>query len=199
MTPAVRASALLFAALLANALLACSGVLGDKNPHAPGDSVGRYRISAEVDATSSCAEAVAAAPRPWTFEVTLRRDGKTAFWIASDTPIVGTLDDKGALAFHATASVAVHGVDKVHEVGACTIVRTDDFGGAFLGSPATKDGISAFNGTLRYGYQVAPGSDCSDVVGQPSPDRKQPMFSTMPCEVRFHVSAQREGDAKPPR
>ena len=177
----------------------CADVFGQKDPHAPGDPVGRYQLSANVDAASSCAEAAAAAPRPWTFEVTLRKDGHTAFWITSDTPVVGTVDDKGALAFHASNRLQIRPADKAKELGPCVVVRNDDFSGTLAGPPSTEAGVAAFTGTLKYSYAVEEGADCRDLVGPAGPDRKSPMFTTMPCDVHFAVAAKRVGDPKPSR
>jgi len=193
----MRNRALALTASIATLCVGCSDVFGNKDPHAPGDPVGLYKITADVDASSTCAEAAAAAPRPWIFEVTLRRDKSNGYWVASDEPIVGTIDDKGAIAFHSVTRVTVHGPDKVKQVGTCIIDRTDDFTGTLAGEPSTSDGVKSFSGTLRYGYTVEPGSDCSDVVGPVTEDRKSPIFSTMPCDVRFKVNAARIGDAKP--
>jgi hypothetical protein len=82
----------------------------------------------------------------------------------------------------------------VKQVGTCIIDRTDDFTGALVGAPDTKTGVQSFTGTLRYGYLVESGSDCSDVVGPATADRTSPLFSTIPCDVHFAVTATRIGD-----
>ncbi len=186
----------LIALLATVAFSGCADVFGQKDPHAPGDPVGVYHLTADVDPASTCAEAAAAAPRPWVFDVTLRRDGQRGYWIASDTPVEGKIDDKGAIAFHSVSRVTVHGPDKAKELGTCVIVRTDDFSGALSGAPDSAAGVKSFSGTLKYAYTVEAGSDCRDVVGPPEADRTSPMFSLIPCEVRFAVTATRTGDPK---
>lgn len=162
-----------------------------------GESVGLYQIEANADMASTCTEIINAAPRPWKFEVSLRREGTKGYWISGSEPIEGTIDGKGQLFFKQTIPVAVHGVDKVNGIGACTILRTDDFSGTLAGAPTSADGKLTFTGTLRYSYQVQPGSDCRDVVGAQTEGRTTPLFSVLPCDARFAVTATRIGDAKP--
>jgi hypothetical protein len=174
----------------------CSSFLGDKDPHDPGAPVGIYHLVATVDTASSCAEAVAAAPKPWNFDVTIRRDGQTGYWIVNGQPLSGTIDDKGAINFNASFPTLVHDVDKKRELGACTIIRTDSFAGTFAGAPSTANGLASFTGTLRYSYAVQSGSDCRDVVGPVAEERPSPMFGTLPCDVHFAVTATKFADPK---
>lgn len=174
----------------------CADYFADVKDITPGDSVGLYKIVADADMSSSCTEIINASPRPWTFEVSLRRDGTKGYWLSGSEPIEGSIDAAGKLAFKRTISVPVHGVDKVNGIGACTILRVDDFAGTLAGAPATTTGVQTFTGTLRYSYQVAPGADCRDVVGTQSEERKNPLFSVLPCDARFTVNATRIGEAK---
>lgn len=174
----------------------CSDFFGTKEREV-GDPVGVYQLEANADMQSTCTEIINSTPRPWSFEVTLRREGTKGYWMNGPEPIEGTIDSKGTLSFKRTLRVPVRGVDKVRELGACTILRTDDFSGALAGSPTTESGRATFAGTLRYSYQIEPGSDCRDLVGSPGPDRKQPLFSTLPCDARFAVNATRTAEEKP--
>ena len=174
----------------------CAQLMGDKD-NEPGDPVGVYTLNAVVDVgSSSCPEVVAAAPNPWTFQVTLRRDGTTGYWLSGADPLQGTIADTGAITFTATIPTPVHDVEKAKGVGACTIDRTDQFSGSFAGDPSTDAGKASFSGTLVYMYAVESGSDCSDVVGQPSEDDPTPLFSVIPCTVKFNVTATKTGDAQ---
>lgn len=175
---------------------ACAEYFEDTKDSTPGESVGAYALSADADMTSSCTEILNASPRPWTFSVSLRRDGTKGYWLSGPEPIEGTIDATGKLSFKQTLSVPVRGVDKVNGYGACTIVRVDEFAGKLAGAPTTDAGVQTFTGTLRYSYQIAPGSDCRDVVGAPTEERKSPMFATMPCDARFAVTATRTGAAR---
>ncbi len=174
----------------------CADYFGELKDPTPGEGVGLYKIVADADMASSCTEIINEAPRPWTFEVSLRRDGTKGYWLGGSEPIEGSIDAAGKIAFKQTVSVPVHGVDKAKGVGACTLLRIDDFAGALAGPPATTAGIQTFTGTLRYSYQVAPGSDCRDVVGAQSEERTNPLFAALPCDARFAVTATRIGEAK---
>ena len=174
---------LLFATVFA--LPGCSDYFSKtKDPKAVGEAVGAYAITAQADPASTCIEIVNAAPRPWNFSVSLRRDGTRAYWFSGPEPIEGTLDDKtGTLSFKTTTRTLVHDVDKKRELGACVIVRVDEFVGTLS---ADK---KALTGTLRYGYQLEAGSDCRDAVGPVLPERPSPLFTTMPCAALFAVTA----------
>jgi hypothetical protein len=181
-----------FAVLVALVALAgCADAFGKKDSRM-GEPVGVYAIEANADFQSSCVEILNAAPRPWTFEVTLARDGTRGWWSSGPEPIEGTIDGKGALAFKQTIRVPVREVrDKARDLGPCAILRTDEFVGSLAGDPKTEAGIATFTGTLRYAYQIEAGSDCRDVVGVPGPERPSPLFSTLPCDARFATSGRR--------
>ena len=187
------------------ALAGCANMLGTSDPTNPGDPIGSYALVANVDDTSTCAELAAAQPRPWDFDVKLRHDGTTAYWIANGSPIAGTLDTtKGTFAFSTTESMAIHDAIPAQGLGACTIIRTDDFSGTFAGDPTTTAGGATLTGTLRYGYVVSPGSDCRDLVGDgvtsndplaqwdPTPQpASHGQFSVLPCYLQFAVTGTR--------
>lgn len=180
--------------LLTLGLVGCSDYFGSaKDARAVGESVGAYAISAQADPTSTCAEIVNAAPRPWTFSVSLRKEGEKAYWFSSAEPVVGTLASDGTLSFKTSTRTLVHDVDKKRELGACAIVRVDEFVGKVSADKQT------LTGTLRYAYQMEAGSDCRDIVGPVAPERPAPQFSTLPCDARFAVTAQRTGEGNPPR
>ena len=177
-------------------LAACSSNLKENEP---GTALGAYAISADADLSSSCTELLNASPRPWTFDVTLRRDGATGYWVTKGSgAIEGTIDGKGAVSFKQSIPVTVHGPDKARELGTCVVIRTDEFVGALAGPPNTATGIASFTGTLRYSYQVAAGADCRDIVGSDgtNPDPNIPHFAVLPCDIRYAVSATRTGDVK---
>lgn len=184
----VAASVVAFAA-------GCSDYFGKTKENVPGEPLGVYEIQAHADLESTCIELINATPRPWSFEVQLRREGIKGYWLSGASPIQGTIDGKGGLAFKQTMRVVVREkADKARELGPCAILRTDEFVGALAGSPSTEDGLASFTGTLRYSYQVEKGSDCRDVIGLPEPGREEPLFSTLPCDARFAVTATRVPD-----
>lgn len=180
--------------LTVSAVAGCSDYFGSaKDARAVGESVGAYAISAQADPASTCAEIVNAAPRPWTFSVSLRKDGEKAYWFSSAEPVVGTLATDGTLSFKTSTRTLVHDVDKKRELGACAIVRIDEF----VGKVSTDK--QTLTGTLRYAYQMEAGSDCRDIVGPVAPERPSPQFSILPCDARFEVTAKRTGEGNPPR
>ena len=183
----------LLAALLV-ACMSCSSVLGNKDPHEPGVAVGVYQLTADVDPLSTCADVAAAAPRPWKFQVELRRDKTVGYWMSGSDPFQGTIDDAGTLSFHASTRTPVHDVEKAKEIGACAIDRADDFTGKLAGAVAAAGGNASFTGTLSYSYAVTANADCRDVVGAKSVDVPTPLFAVLPCTVRFNVKATRVGD-----
>ncbi|MGZ3419115.1 MAG: hypothetical protein ACXVEE_14685 [Polyangiales bacterium] len=177
-------------------LTACSSNLKENEP---GDPLGSYALSADADLSSSCIELLNASPRPWTFDVTLRRDGATGYWVTKGSgPIEGTIDTNGAISFKQTTPITVHGPDKARELGTCVVAKTDEFVGTLAGAPNSATGLASFSGTLRYSYQVVPGADCRDIVGGSglAADPSLPHFSTLPCDVRYAVTATRTGDVK---
>jgi hypothetical protein len=183
-------------ALLLVGLTACSQSLKENEP---GKALGAYALSADADMTSSCIELLNASPRPWTFDVTLRRDGTKGYWITKGNgPIEGTIDGKGTVSFKQTTPITVHGPDKVRELGTCVVNKTDEFVGALAGPPDTTTGVASFTGTLRYSYEIAAGADCRDIVGTDGTgaDPSLPHFSTLPCDIRYAVGATKTGDVK---
>lgn len=172
----------------------CASVLGNKDPHEPGVAVGVYQLTADVDPTSTCAELTAAAPKPWAFKVELRRDKTVGYWMSGNDPFEGTIDDAGALSFHAETTTPVHDVEKAKQIGACTIDRADDFSGKLAGALTASGGTASFTGTLTYAYAITPNADCRDVVGPKSEDVPTPLFAALPCSVRFTVRATKIGD-----
>lgn len=206
--PAVRLAASLCALSACAALLAfsgCSSMFGSQDSKKPGEPLGTFALSAAVDDNSTCAELAASAPRPWGFPVELRHDATKVYWITASGPITGSLDKaKGAFSFSTTQNINVHAADKAKGLGACTMIRTDSFAGSFAGDPASDAGGATLTGSLRYGYVVAPGSDCRDLIdgGLASADplaaydpNPQPVahgaFSSLPCFVRFDVTGTR--------
>lgn len=190
---------ILFLASLAVAAstLSCSQLFDTgQNEQDPGTALGAYAITANVDPTSTCAEMEAQQPVPWTFSVNLSYAGNVAYWNTGSDPLAGQIDTSGNLTFATESTTHVHDADKATGVGSCDIVRADNFNGTLVTppSPDAGTGPASFTGTLRYTYSVAPGSDCSDVVGPVTATRTSPLFSVIPCYLGFAVSATRSGN-----
>jgi hypothetical protein len=167
-----------------------------QNEQNPGTALGAYAITANVDPTSTCAEMEAQQPVPWNFSVNLSYSGTVAYWNTGGDPLGGEIDSSGNLTFATSSDTHVHDANKATGVGSCDIIRADNFTGTLVTPPTPDAGVgpASFTGTLRYTYSVAPGSDCSDVVGPITATRTAPLFSVIPCYLGFAVSATRTGN-----
>ncbi len=72
--------------VLAVALLASAGCSG-KDPYRPGESIGVFHVTAKLLGTSC-----GVTPDPWEFDVRLRHDLTTLYWVQGDAPISALLD-----------------------------------------------------------------------------------------------------------
>jgi hypothetical protein len=172
------------------ALCGCSDFFGTKDRNAPGEEIGVFHVSGALDPTSNCTELVAAQPNPWNWDLTLRRDGSTAYWISGGSPLQGTLDSSGALNFAFSQTVLVHDADAGAQVGACYMSRADTFT-AKLSGDSGDAGPHTLAGTLTYVYSVPSGSDCSDIVGPRTADHPGTTFTNIPCFMKFAVTGSR--------
>jgi hypothetical protein len=172
------------------AMIGCADFFGTKDLDAPGDAVGVFHVSAALDPASNCTELVAAAANPWTWDLTLRRDGSTAYWISGGSPLSGTIDSSGNLSFSFSQSVMVHDADAGAQVGVCYVTRADTFT-AKLSASEGDAGPQSLSGTLTYQYSVPAGSDCSDIVGAKTADHPNTVYTNMPCFMRYTVTASR--------
>src|SRR5262249_17902856 len=87
------------AALLGSvACLSCSGVFAKDDGRALGDDLGRFHISAVLDA-STCGANALGAPENWQFDVVLSRDASRLFWNTNALAIEGKVDGAGRFSF----------------------------------------------------------------------------------------------------
>jgi hypothetical protein len=129
--------------------------LEHEDPKAPGDVLGFYALSGTLSDDTCGAESLNA-PAKWSFEVRLSRDGSAFYWLNGREGIVGEIDKSGAFDFETHLDLALterHGAAK-----GCTIVRRDSAKGTLAKS---EDSLSM---KLTYGYEVASGSDCSELT-----------------------------------
>ena len=73
--------------LLGIALIACGSGCGGKDPYRPGESVGVFHVAGKLVATN-CGQT----PDPWEFDVRLRHDQSTLYWVQGDAPVSGIVD-----------------------------------------------------------------------------------------------------------
>ena len=169
------------AAVLALLLLTGGCVdFGDQDAHVPGDELGQYHVAASLEA-SDCGENALSAPDEWEFDVRLSRDASDLFWLNGAEVIAGQIASDGT-SFEFLAQVAVPIEAPQGNQPGCTVVREDHATGRLVGS---GNEITGFSGTLRYGYQPDPESDCSPLVGAPGG------FAALPCEMSYSMDATR--------
>jgi hypothetical protein len=180
----VALSAVLFAGLLAGAG-GCSG----KDPYRPGESLGAFHVTGKLVATSC-----GATPDPWEFDVRLRHERTTLYWVQGDAPIAAQVDGAARATLKATATQTVRPADERSRTAACTMSRTDvvELVLAPLAAPVSDvAGATSFKGTLAYRFAPTEGSSCEDQLTDLGGD-----FATLPCDVTYEVAGVRTGDAK---
>ena len=159
---------------------ACSG----KDPYAPGDPVGVFHVSGKL-VSATCGET----PNPWEFDVRLRHDRSTLYWVQGGAPIQGPIDPSAKAVLTSSSQHTVRDADPKTKTPACVVARTDTLevslttAGAKSSDIATTDG---FTGTLVYRFEPDSG-DCAEEVGK--------TFKALPCEVSYEVSGAKT-DAK---
>lgn len=185
-------------------------MFGNRDRRHPGELLGVYAIAAVIDPGSTCSTLLSSTPTPWNFQVELRREQGTAYWVQNDVPIAGTLGADGAIGFQVTQSYPIDAASTTptrtsstanqdrwpdplaeeqarKDAGAarCVILRTDHFRGQLDGVPDA--GTSTLRGTLQFSYVAAAGSDCSAVLGSPTPDHPNAVWGELPCQAQFAV------------
>jgi hypothetical protein len=163
---------------------ACSG----KDPYRPGESLGAFQVTANLVATSC-----GATPNPWKFNVRLRHDKTTLYWVQGDAPISGLVDPTAHATLKATAVQTMRAADAKTQVAACAMSRADvlDLVLAPAVTPvADVAGTTSFKGTLTYHFAATDGSDCQDQLAESGGD-----FTALPCDVHYDLVGTRTGDA----
>lgn len=167
------------------ALGACTG----KDPYNPGDGIGTFHVSASL-VTSTCGTA----PNPWEFDVKLRHDGTTLYWVQGGGPVQGHVDATSHAVLTASASQTLRDADAQSKTPACVVTRQDSLEVALdTGHAAAADIAKAdtFTGTLVYAFQPTSDSDCSDQLVASGGG-----FDQLPCQVSYTLGGTRTGDAK---
>lgn len=174
-----------FFALCVLAASACSG----KDPYRPGESVGEFHVAARL-ARSTCGKT----PDPWEFDVHLRHEKSTLYWVQGGAPISAIVDSTARAKLGATSSQTVRAADSKARLAACTLTRTDSVD-IVLAPIARADSelanATSFKGTLSYEFAATEGSQCDDQLASAGGD-----FDTLPCAVEYAVDGVRTGDTK---
>lgn len=163
----------------------CSG----KDPYRPGESLGAFHVTGKL-VSSSCG----VTPDPWEFDVKLRHERTTLYWVQGDAPISAQVDASARATLEATATQTVREADARGKTAACSMVRTDvvELVLAPLAAPVSDvAGATRFAGTLAYHFAPTEGSACEDQLADVGGD-----YATLPCDVKYEVSGTRTGDAR---
>ncbi|MBX3193321.1 MAG: hypothetical protein KF819_40435 [Labilithrix sp.] len=173
--------------LLMTVALAAHGCTG-KNPYAPGESLGSFAVTGKLVSTSC-----GATPDPWSFEVKLRHEDATLYWVHGGIPISGKVDKTAArVVLKASETQTVRPADAKKKLAACTMSREDTVD--LVLSPVTLPltdlkTATEFKGALSYRFAAGEAADCSDQLLETGGD-----YAAIPCEVRYELSAKRVGE-----
>ena len=160
------------ALLLLTLACACSG----KDPYKPGEPIGTFRVTSKLT-KSTCGSV----PDPWEFDVRLRREGTTLYWVQGGAPIQGKVDTQSRAQLASELTQVLRPANERTKTPSCAVTRTDllDVVLAPGGDIAKTD---RFTGTLAYRFTPTSESDCSDQLLTTGGD-----FETLPCEVTYSV------------
>jgi hypothetical protein len=170
-----------FVALAALVLAAsCTG----KDPYNPGQGIGMFHVSAQLVSTTC-----GTTPNPWEFDVKLRHDAQTLYWVQGGAPVQGTLDASAHATLTSANSSTLREANEQKKLASCVVTRSDSL--EILLDKTDPSAADALTGTLGYAFVPASGSDCSDQTTATGGD-----FDALPCEVHYTLSAKRTGDVK---
>jgi hypothetical protein len=176
------ARSMLKATIVALLAVGCTG----KDPTRPGDSIGVFHVTGKLVSTS-CGQT----PDPWAFDVRLRHDKSTLYWVQGDAPVSGLLDSAEHAVLKASQTQTVRAADEKMMTAACALSRTDTVDLVLAMPGADIRGATSFKGTLAYQFKVVDGSSCDDQLKESGGD-----YATLPCTVSYELAGTRTGDAK---
>lgn len=182
---------LAFPVVVTIAALASAGCSG-KDPYRPGDSIGVFHVTGKLIATSC-----GATPDPWAFDVRLRHDSTTLYWVQGDAPVSGQLDATAKAVLTSSATLTPRAATA--NVAGCTMARNDtvELVLAPLTAPVTVTAATevtsatSFTGSLKYHFAATDGSLCDDQLSD-----NGGQYAALPCDVQYELSGTRTGDAK---
>lgn len=188
-TKRVRDALVAFPVIAAVSALAGGSGCSGKDPYRPGESLGAFHVTGKLVSTT-CGPT----PDPWEFDVRLRHERTTLYWVQGDAPISAQVDAAARAILKATATQTVRAADARSRTAACTMARSDevDLVLAPLTAPVNDvAGATSFTGTLTYRFAPTEGSSCEDQLSDSGGD-----FATLPCDVKYELSGLRTGDAR---
>jgi hypothetical protein len=164
---------------------ACSG----KDPYRPGESLGAFHVTAKLVSTT-CGKT----PDPWEFDVRLRHEKTTLYWVQGDAPISGLVDPAARAVLKSSATQTLRAANPKAQMAACAMARADvlDLVLAPIAVPVTDlQPTTSFKGSLTYRFAATEGSECEDQLAASGGD-----FDVLPCDVKYDLDGVRTGDAK---
>ena len=177
--------------LLASAAIAGGSGCSGHDPYRPGEGVGAFHVTSKLVSTT-CGPT----PDPWEFDVKLRHDSTTLFWVQGSAPISGQLDATARAVMKTSVVTTLRPADAKTQTAACTMSRSDVVD--LVLAPSTTPMVAAdvgsatsFKGTLAYQFAATEGSSCEDQLTDLGGD-----FAALPCSVSYEIAATRTGDAK---
>lgn len=147
---------------------------------APGDMLGMYQVSGNLD-SSTCGEGALGAGDTWNFQVKLTRFANDIYWLNGQETLVGDIASDGR-SFSIQSGVEV----KVSSPGGarkgCVIDRRDEAEGKLSDS---GDDVESFRGSMSYRYDLGAGSDCTDWLGT------EGAVDVLPCTISYSLKGER--------
>jgi hypothetical protein len=126
-----------------------------------------------------------AVPDPWEFDVRLRFEDVTLYWVQGDAPISGVVA-ASHVELKAKDVLTVRGPDAKTRTMGCTMQRDDlvtmTVARADASPPATLADTASFRGTLRYRFTPTAESDCMDQLSHSGGD-----YENLPCDVVYEI------------
>jgi hypothetical protein len=150
---------------------------------APGDLLGLYAVTGELD-ESSCGEGALGAADEWSFDVKLTRYHEDLYWLNGKEAIVGSIGSDGrSFSFETRIEVEVAPAERGRK--ACRVARDDSASGRLSDSGTD---VESFEGTLEFGYRALEDADCSTFIGSPGG------VSKLPCGMTYSMAAKRHDE-----
>jgi hypothetical protein len=166
--------------------LAASGCGNGNDPKVPGEPLGRFHVSAQIE-ESTCGPGALGSTDVWEFDVQLSRRDADLYWLNGEEAIPGRLASDG-VSFAFDTRVAIQVAPPGKGGAGCTMFRSDQASGTL--EPAGSE-VVGFSGRMRFAYAQQPSSDCTPLVGV------EGGFATLPCDMAYRLDAVRSAAPKP--
>lgn len=169
--------------LIATALAGCLEFGKVDDAKVPGDLLGMYAVTGELEETT-CGEGALGASDQWQFEVKLSRTEQDLYWHNGREAIVGSIGPDGR-SFAFQTRIEVEAVPASRGRAACRVARDDSASGRLS---ATGPDVESFDGSLEFRFRALQGTDCALWLGSEGAP------ATLPCAMKYALSAERQDD-----